>query len=120
MKRPLAIGEFKSVPEKQWPSTQHDPKRTAVFVSPYFLVQVFQEDNSVIRLTVNTTSIGKSGRWKDGVTWDALQDIKGAVGYADRDAVEVYPSQRDVVNVANMRHLWILPEPLPFAWRRAQ
>jgi hypothetical protein len=44
--------------------------------------------------------------------------IKNAVGYQDRDAVEVYPSQTDVVNVSNMRHLWILPEKLDFAWRR--
>ncbi|HID9686324.1 TPA: DUF7694 domain-containing protein [Citrobacter amalonaticus] len=73
---------------------------------------------SVIRLTVNTTSIASSGRWKDGISWDALQEIKSAVGYGDRDAVEIYPRDSDVVNVANMRHLWITPEPISFAWRK--
>lgn len=33
-------------------------------------------------------------------------------------AVEIYPAERDIVNVANMRHLWVLPERLPFGWRR--
>ncbi|EOG1815585.1 hypothetical protein ACK3RA_000943 [Enterobacter hormaechei] len=49
---------------------------------------------------------------------DALQEIKSAVGYGDRDAVEIYPRDSDVVNVANMRHLWITPEPIAFAWRK--
>ena len=62
--------------------------------------------------------IGGSGRWKDGISWDALQEIKSAVGYGDRDAVEIFPAQKDLVNVANMRHLWIVPESIPFAWRR--
>ncbi|MGK3116687.1 DUF7694 domain-containing protein [Candidatus Pantoea formicae] len=112
------IGTFASIPESRWPAMQHDPKRSNVWLSSYFLVQEFREEDGVIRLTINTTITGKSGRWKDGVTWDALQDIKNAVGYSDRDALEVYPRQRDVVNVANMRHLWILPEPLAFAWRK--
>ena len=32
--------------------------------------------------------------------------------------MEVYPRTADLVNVANMRHLWVLPELLPFAWRK--
>ena len=112
------IGILKPVPESQWPVRCHDPKRSNVWANSYFLVQEFQEDGGVIRLTVNTTSIGSSGRWKDGISWDALQEIKSAVGYADRDAVEIYPRDADVVNVANMRHLWITPEPISFAWRK--
>lgn len=44
----------------------------------------------------------------DGVSWDALQWVKGAVGYADCEAVELYPPDDRIVNVANMRHLWVL------------
>lgn len=29
-------------------------------------------------------------------------------------------ADKDVVNVANMRHIWVLDEPLVFAWRHAQ
>lgn len=112
------IGTLKPVPKENWPVRCHDPKRSNVWVNSYFLVQEFQEDNGVIRLSVNTTSVGSNGRWKAGISWDALQAIKNAVGYADRDAVEIYPCERDVVNVANMRHLWITNDPLPFAWRK--
>lgn len=45
-------------------------------------------------------------------------DIKRQLGYGDFDAVEVYPKDNDVVNVANIRHLFILNEPLPFIWRK--
>jgi hypothetical protein len=112
------IGILKPVPQESWPTRCNDPKRSNVWVNSYFLVQEFQEADGMVRLSVNTTSLANSGRWKDGISWDALQEIKGAVGYADRDAVEIYPRDSDVVNVANMRHLWITPEPLTFAWRK--
>lgn len=75
------IGVLKPVPESKWPVRCHDPKRSNVWVNAYFLVQEFQEENGVIRLSVNTTSVASSGRWKDGISWDALQEIKSAVGY---------------------------------------
>lgn len=45
---------------------------------------------------------------------------QSAAGYGDRDAVEAYPKNSDVVNVANIRHLWILPNhaDLPVFWRK--
>ena len=46
-----------------------------------------------------------------------LQEIKNTIGYKDKFAVEVYPAENDIVNVANMRHLWVLPKPLGFEWR---
>ncbi|HBL8902008.1 TPA: hypothetical protein LTW63_004002 [Enterobacter hormaechei] len=112
------IGTLKSVPKESWPIKMYDPKRSQVWVNAYFLVREFKEADGVIRLSINTTSMGGSGRWKDGITWDALQEIKNAVGYQDRDAVEIFPAQKDLVNVANMRHLWIVPESIPFAWRK--
>jgi hypothetical protein len=44
--------------------------------------------------------------------------LKRECGRGDRDAVEVYPADRDIVNVANMRRLFFPPEPLAFKWRR--
>jgi hypothetical protein len=35
----------------------------------------------------------------------------------DKDAVEIYPADKDIVNVANMRHLIVLPAPFPYTWR---
>lgn len=108
---------LRAVPRDQWPERCADVRRVAVFQDARLLVQVFEEDAQVVRISVNATALGKGGRWKDGLSWDVLQAIKDAVGYADRDAVEVFPARGDVVNVANMRHLWVLPERLSFVWR---
>lgn len=46
-----------------------------------------------------------------------LQHLRTEAGYADRCAVEIYPPDQDIVNVANMRHLWIVEMP-DFAWKK--
>lgn len=86
-----------------------------VWRSKKYVVQVYSEDNGIIRLSINRTT-RHGGNWADKMTWDELQQIKADVGYGDSFAVEVYPSDKDVINVANMRHLWILPIRLSFAW----
>ena len=45
----------------------------------------------------------------DGITWDEMQEIKNKCGFADRDAIEFYPSDDAVINTANCRHIYILP-----------
>lgn len=82
-----------------------------------FMVQEFI-DGGVIRLTVNRVEVKQDGEYQDGITWDELQFIKQACGYGDRQAVEIYPPDADVVYVSNMRHLWILNEPLNVGWSR--
>ena len=57
-------------------------------------------------------------RWADGLSWEDLMALKRQCGRGDRDALEVYPADKDVVNVANMRHLWLPAEPVAFAWRK--
>ena len=49
------------------------------------------------------------------ITWDDLQAIKDHL-WPKRIAVEVYPPKDKIVNVADMRWLWVLPEgaSLPF------
>jgi hypothetical protein len=34
--------------------------------------------------------------------------------------VEIYPRDRDIVNIANMRHLWVMAEPLALGWFAAE
>lgn len=108
------------VPRERWPEDGNPhSKRIRVWVSKHFLVQLFAEANDVLRLSINRCRVNRlGGGWLENISWDELQAIKRDVGFYDRDAVEVYPSDQDVVNVANMRHLWLLPDPLPFAWRR--
>ena len=102
------------VPRDEWP---RDGMQLRVLRSREFLVQIYSAPApAVVRLSVNRTTLSGE-RWSDGVSWDDLQRIKAECGYALHDAVEVYPDARDVVNVANMRHLWVMGEPLPFAWR---
>lgn len=103
------------VPIERWP-TPLNGSRTAVLLSSDYLVQVFDEGGGVQRISVNRTTARPDGRWDDGLTWDEMQDIKCQIGMGDQYAIEVYPRDRDVVNVANMRHLWVLPEPLRIGW----
>lgn len=48
-------------------------------------------------------------------TWWEAQRIKNDLAGEDATAVEVYPPQTEVVDEADMYHLWVLPEPLPFS-----
>lgn len=100
------------VPENEWPVAVTEHPRTNVWRSRFFLVQEFLHHNDVIRLSINRTEIDARGRWRDDITWDELQRIKSELGYDDRQAIEVFPPDIEVVNVANMRHLWILSDPV--------
>lgn len=84
----------------------------------HFLVQEYRElcDMVIVRLSIQRTMLNDRGEWLDGITWEQLQAVKDAIGYADHEAVEIYPRQAHIVNVANIRHLWILRTPLPFGW----
>ena len=108
------------IPFDRWPTpTPYGLKN--VYRSNRYLVQVYMEFRHGVdyRVTISRTDID-GGRWKDGISWEELQGIKDSIGFADHDAVEVFPVRRDVVNVANMRHLWIMSSPLLFAWRKQE
>jgi hypothetical protein len=92
---------------------------TQIWRSREFLAQVFEKANGVQRISINRAAIDvDNGRWVDGISWDDIQRIKAEMGFGGQDAVEIYPPDRDKVDVANMRHLWILDDPLPYAWRK--
>lgn len=111
--------QLRAVPESDWPSGRVSAGAVTVgcWRSRRFMVQVWQEGDH-LRLSIHRTTLGNDGRWEDGITWDALQRLKREAGYGDRWAVEIYPADHGVVNVANIRHLWLLPAPPPFAWRQ--
>jgi hypothetical protein len=93
-----------------------------VWRSNRFLVQEYQwiDDamfGKVKRLSVCRTSIDRLGRWLDKVSWDELQRLKDQCGYRESCAVEIYPPGDDLVDVANMRHLWVLEVPPGFMWK---
>lgn len=47
--------------------------------------------------------------------WGEMQRIKDELAGCDKTAVEVYPPATEIVDQANMFHIWVLPEPLPFS-----
>lgn len=109
------------VPADQWPDTSWmSVQPCAVWRSRFFLVQEFNDldhvGNPVKRLSVARTTMGADGRWLADVSWDELQEIKRQIGLGGMYAIEVYPRDGDIVNVANMRHLWVLPAPLAIGW----
>ena len=112
--------KLEQIPKDQWPDDSSDTKeceRLAVWISSGFLVQLLRDrTHNVSRITVNRVAIDNQGRWRDGITWDELQHIKNEIGFSTDWLVEIFPPSDRVVNVANMRHLWIVPKP-QFAWQ---
>ena len=110
------------VPKEFWAKDYGDDL-ARVWLSESFLAQLYLEFGSR-RLSINRTGLQRirpdgSPLWQDGISWDDLQRIKNECGFADLWAVEAFPPQDDVINVANMRHLWLLPKPPPYGWRRS-
>ena len=110
------------IPRDQWPADQRPGgcNRVGVWASREFLVQVFRDElRGTTRLSINRAHFGADGRWLADISWDELQAIKREIGFGDFWAVECFPPESDVVNVANMRHLWLLTEPPAYGWSRA-
>ena len=107
------------VPKDDWPfmfSLETVPLK--VWRSRDYLAVLYeQRADGRRRLTVNSVRRTvnrkrKSGTdWRDGITWDELQRVKNETLGPDVWCVEVYPPESEVVDVANMRHLWPLDEP---------
>lgn len=112
-------GNFlQEIASNDWP-VSGSPKPSRVFRSKAFPVLVYEEGDDSARLTICRTAIDRNGQWMADITWESLQDLKRQAGYGDRCALEVYPPDQHIVNVANMRHLLVVrdvdtPE---FMWR---
>lgn len=85
--------------------------------SKYFAAVLYDEGVAKPhRLTVNRAAFADDGRFSGGITWDELMQVKRECGFGERDALELFPADRDVVDVNNLRHLWILTERSPLTW----
>ncbi len=75
-------------------------------------------DTYAAQVVVSYTSLGPVNHLKvrrhDGrtnrLTWDKLMEIKNEMLGEEACAIELFPREGDVVNEANIRHLWELPE----------
>lgn len=108
------------VPEAEWPRREGKERPIALWRSRHYLAAVYEEkwigDTEIRRLSVNRVTLGRDGRWEQFIPWDDLQLCKHETGHGDWYGIEIYPRDRDLVNVANMRHLWLLSEPLAIGW----
>ena len=76
-----------------------------VLVNGLFVVQLYDTPNewNAIRMMI---------RWADARPdhdWSMFQRIKNDLFGSDRVALEVYPSEKNKQDVANMYWLWVLP-----------
>lgn len=105
------------VSEHSWPTDCEGPRPSRVWRSRDFFVMEYATDSvGVTRLSILRTELAPNGRWRDGITWDEVQRLKRECGYGDRWAVEVFPADGAIVDVANVRHVWLLTEKPAFAW----
>ena len=103
-----------------WPTEKRSRCLLSVWRSSRFLVMIYRERPGVLWMSVNRTEV-KGSRWVDGITWDELQRLKREAGFGAMDAIEIYPRDEDVVDVANIRHLFILEDSLvEYGWRRCK
>lgn len=107
------------IPRDEWPDLTDrlapEKQPLEVWRSKTFLVQIYYE-NGFIRISVMRTDFDSRGKPRDGITWDELQRLKAQCNRGDYWAVECFPPDEKVVNVANMRHIWVLPSPPPYGW----
>lgn len=110
------------IPQSQWPPRQKSMQPLRLLRSRQFTMQIYSiPQGGVVRLSVNRTDVDeRTLQWVGEISWDELQRLKREAGYGDYEAVEIYPRDCDVVNVATMRHLWVLPKPMPFSWRNGK
>lgn len=95
-------------------------KLIEVWRSRYYLCQIYEAKNGIERLSICRPEVDTTNRrWRDGLTWDELMLVKKEVGRGEKWAVEVLPAESDIVNVANMRHVFCLNEAPVFAWKKA-
>lgn len=105
---------LQQIPRGLWPN-QRNPDLMEVWRSRGFLVQICSETHGHFRLSAcRTTHNGDS--WVAAITWDELMQLKRECGRGEQDALELFPADSHVVNVANMRHLFFPPEPVVFKW----
>lgn len=111
---------LKEVPPAVWKMHTLPATIQQVLASRDFLVQVHLDRCGYTRLSINRTSPGTNRTFKGEISWDDLQRLKNEAGFADKWAVECFPPDDCVVNVANMRHLWILDGEPGFGWHKKE
>lgn len=81
---------------------------TTAFRNKVFCVLVRDAGDGVTHYAVSSLSQARP-------TWWEMQRIKDSLAGEAATAVEVYPPRDEVVDDADMYHIWVLPDPLSFS-----
>lgn len=110
--------ELRELARSEWPNSMNaikaDPPMKA-WRSRSFVALLFGEGQHR-RLSVFRTKLNDRGQYEDAITWDELNALKREAGFGDCWMVELFPPDSEIVNVANMRHLWLIPGKPDFGW----
>lgn len=104
--------ELTIVPENDpnMPYTSHPQDLDSVWRNKKYTVMVWNVPAGK-KITISRNEWDShTCRYKDGITWDEIMEIKRGVGFGNQNAVEFYPPDNEVINIANVRHIWILPD----------
>lgn len=106
---------MQEVAREEWPpmppGIQNPPER--VWLSRDYLAALYRDvapdgkGIAYMRLSVNRTRRDGAG-WRDGITWDELQRVKNECLGPEVWCAEAYPAESAKVDVANIRHLYVL------------
>jgi hypothetical protein len=113
---PMTAWEYRDASKVQAPRGElRDGERwlASCFVNNRYSVQVSEvatEGGVIVHLWIRRHDGDMARSWAD------LQRIKDELVGADRVAVEVFPPRDEIVDQANMAHLWVYPDGcrLPF------
>jgi hypothetical protein len=118
----LRYGEkLQRIPESEYPpfwKLHKDKAPIEAWSSRGFLLMVFIERGGIRLSIMRTLYDENTGRFSDGISWDDLERLKYECGRGEEWAVEIFPPRSEIVNVQNMRHLFVLPEPPPYGWHK--
>ena len=92
------------------PYTSHPQDLDSIWRNKKFTVMVWNVPAGKKMTISRNTWDSHACRYKDGITWDEIMEIKRGIGMGEENAVEFYPPDSEVINIANVRHIWILPK----------
>ena len=110
--REAARGRSTQLIKQDPPPPDPPPGFREAWVSRGFLVQVYEVRGFP---DMELLAICRSDQSPKSISWDVLQKLKRECGRGAAWAMEVYPPDHEMVNDADMRHLWVGPRP-PWAW----
>lgn len=114
-----------SAERMQWPekliqaALEEDCRQNGVteqWYSQSFGIFVFIHKDGTERLMIHRMTLD-GDQWEDGITWDELMEVKRQCGRGEKDFIEVFPKDENIINCGNVRHLWLVdPSKIPCVW----